>query len=93
MIHVFKHFGRTCGAGAGTGGDDWSGTLLEAPGLVGTGVAAGATHLVQIVEVKVLKIVDVVITVEMLWLPAVVNVCVTGQIVTEAVVLRIFDQF
>ena len=85
---MFKHFGRMCGAGAGTGGDDGT---PEASGLVGTGVAGGATHLVQIVEVMVLKIVDVVTPVETLSLPAVVNVCVTGQTVMTAVVLGTVD--
>lgn len=79
---MFKHFGRMCGAGAGIGGADGGGTLLET-----SGVEDGATHLVQIVEVMVLKIVDVVTPVETLWLPAVVNVFVTGQTVVEAVVL------
>lgn len=87
---MFKHFGRMCGAGAGTGvkDDDVTGTLLEFSMTEGIGVAAGTMHLVQIVEVTVLKIVDVVTPVETLLIPAEVRVCVTGQTVIEAVVLE-----
>lgn len=85
---MFKHFGRMCGAGAGTGVDDDAGALLEFSMTEGIGVAVGAMHLVQIVEVTVLKIVDVVTPVETLLIPAEVRVCVTGQTVIEAVVLE-----
>lgn len=67
---MFKHFGRMDGAGTGgagagaveTGGG--AGTLagdvsaVEASRVLDNGVAGGAIHLVQIVEVMVLKIVD-----------------------------------
>ena len=77
LIQVFMHLGRTDGAGAdgaGAAGED-AGTLGLATGVV------GATHLVQIVEVEVVR------TVEMLCVTSVevtvpeVLVLVTGQVV------------
>ncbi len=79
VIQVFIHLGRTDGAGAdgaGAAGED-AGALGLAVGVAG----AGATHLVQIVEVEVVR------TVETLWVTSTdvlvpdVWVLVTGQVV------------
>lgn len=59
------HFGKTDGTGAGRGPfgvDDGSETRLPE----GTCVLGGATHLVQIVEVTVLRITDTVCVIRML---------------------------
>lgn len=53
---------------------------LEVPSCVGAGVG-GATHLVQMVDVMVLKTVETVDPVLMIWLPPEVAVWVTGHVV------------
>jgi len=53
---------------------------LEVPSCVGAFVG-GATHLVQMVDVMVLKMVETVDPVLMIWLPPEVAVCVTGHVV------------
>lgn len=84
---MFKHFGKTDGTGAGggpVGGDDGcEAGVLEAACVVG-----GATHLVQIVEVTVLRITDNVCVTRMLWLLPEVIVSVTGQVVRVVRILR-----
>ena len=77
LIQVFIHLGRTDGAGA-----EGAGAAGEAAGALGLAVGAvGATHLVQMVEVEVVR------TVETLWVTSVevtvpeVLVLVTGQVV------------
>lgn len=57
----------------------WAGEL-EIPSCVGAGVG-GATHLVQMVDVMVLKTVETIDPVWMIWLPPEVAVCVTGHVV------------
>lgn len=55
----------------------------EETALLGIGVeVARARHLVQTVEVMVLKTVETVLVVWMTWLPPDITVCVTGQVVT-----------
>jgi len=77
VIQVFIHLGRTDGAGA-----DGAGAAGEDAGALGLAVGvAGATHLVQMVEVEVVR------TVETLWVTSTevlvpdVWVLVTGQVV------------
>ncbi len=54
VIQVFIHLGRTDGAGA-----DGAGAAGEDAGALGLAVGvAGATHLVQIVEVEVVRTVE-----------------------------------
>lgn len=66
MIQVFKHLGKRDGAGTGGGPtgdfepDGRSTTLARDVSTIVTGVVRGATHLVQMVEIIVLKIVDTV---------------------------------
>lgn len=55
---------------------------------VGAGVG-GATHFVQIVDVIVLKTVEVVMPVSMIWDPDDVTVCVYGQVVTYDVTMSV----
>lgn len=84
---MFKHFGKTDGTGAGGGpvgeDDGCEAGMLEAACVVG-----GATHLVQIVEVTVLRITDNVCVTRMLWLLPEVIVSVTGQVVRVVRILR-----
>lgn len=84
---MFKHFGKTDGTGAGGGpvgeDDGCEAGVLEAACVVG-----GATHLVQIVEVTVLRITDNVCVTRMLWLLPEVIVSVTGQVVRVVRILR-----
>lgn len=77
VIQVFIHLGRTDGAGA-----DGAGAAGEDAGALGLAVGvAGATHLVQMVEVEVVR------TVETVWVTSTevlvpdVWVFVTGQVV------------
>lgn len=77
VIQVFIHLGRTDGAGA-----DGAGAAGEDAGALGLAVGvAGATHLVQMVEVEVVR------TVETLWVTSTevlvpdVWVLVTGHVV------------
>lgn len=83
---MFKHFGKTDGTGAGGGpvgeDDGCEAGMLEAACVV------GATHLVQIVEVTVLRITDNVCVTRMLWLLPEVIVSVTGQVVRVVRILR-----
>lgn len=64
MSQVFKHLGKRDGAGTGGGStgdfepDGRSTTLAGNVSTIVAGVVRGATHLVQMVEVIVLKIVD-----------------------------------
>jgi hypothetical protein len=101
MIQVFRHFGRMDGAGtggAGAGDEETDGgawtlasnvSAVEASRLL-DGVAGGAIHLVQIVEVMVLKIVDTVFEVLIIRLVPDVTVLVTGQVVTVVRMLQMF---
>lgn len=84
---MFKHFGKTDGTGAGEGpvGEDDG---CEAGVLEAACVLGGATHLVQIVEVTVLRITDNVCVTRMLWLLPEEIVSVTGQVVRVVRILR-----
>lgn len=84
---MFKHFGKTDGTGAGGGpvGEDDG---CEAGVLEAACVLGGATHLVQIVEVTVLRITDNVCVTRMLWLLPEAIVSVTGQVVRVVRILR-----
>lgn len=84
---MFKHFGKTDGTGAGGGpvGEDDG---CEAGVLEAACVLGGATHLVQIVEVTVLRITDNVCVTRMLWLLPEAIVSVTGQVVRVVRTLR-----
>ncbi len=77
VIQVFIHLGRTDGAGAagaGAAGEDtWA--LALAVGVV------GATHLVQIVEVEVVRTVEILCVTSTEVLVPDVWVLVTGQVV------------
>lgn len=81
------HFGNTDGTGAGAGpvGEDDG---CEAEVLEAACVLGGATHLVQIVEVTVLRITDTVCVTRMLWLLPEVMVSVTGHVVRVVCILR-----
>ena len=93
LIQVFKHFGRTEGAGtdgarAGKLDADFRlGTLASEVSMIVVEVAGGAMHLVQIVEVMVLKIVEIVFEVWISLLLPDVTVLVTGQVVTVVWIL------
>lgn len=88
VIQVFKHLGKTDGAGTGGAGtedpeaDGRSTMLADDVSTIVVGVVGGATHLVQIVEVMVLKIVDTVFEVWIISRVPDVTVLVTGQVVT-----------
>lgn len=84
---MFKHFGKTDGTGAGGGpvGED---NGCETGVLEAACVLGGATHLVQIVEVTVLRITDNVCVTRMLWLLPEVIVSVTGHVVRVVRILR-----
>ena len=88
VIQVFRHLGRTDGAGTGTtgiGDFEADGRSIRLAGDVSTivaGVGGGSTHLVQIVEVTVLKIVDTVLEVWIISRVPDVTVLITGQVVT-----------
>lgn len=93
-IQVFKHLGRTDGAGTGGAGtgdfepDGRSTTLAGDVSTIVTGVAEGATHLVQMVEVTVLKMVDTVFELWIISRVPDVTVLVTGQVVTVVWMLK-----
>lgn len=81
------HFGKTDGTGAGGGpvGEDDG---CEAGVLEAACVLGGAIHLVQIVEVTVLRITDTVCVTRMLLLLPEVIVSVTGHVVRVVRMLR-----
>ena len=86
-IQVFRHLGRTdghaAGAGAGAGaGEEEAETAAAAldDGVDGT----GATHLVQMIDVLVIKIVETDEEICVMTVPEDVMVAVTGQSVVVA---------
>lgn len=81
------HFGNTDGTGAG-GRPDGEDDVCEAGVVEAACVFGGATHLVQIVEVTVLRITDTVCVTRMLLLLPVVIVSVTGHVVKVVRMLR-----
>lgn len=88
-FQVFMHLGRTSGQGAVVAGPD--GLVVEAPELaeeVGTGVVTAA-HLVQTVDVMVLRMVEVETPVETLVTEPTTEVAVTGQIVSDEMMITV----
>ena len=93
MLDVASCTGEEGPAGMGRGGP-W----CPPPGITTTAVldgpyapdsVFGATHLVQMVETIVLYTVDTVEPVSMIWLPLVVVVEVTGQVVRYDVTIAV----
>ena len=99
MIQVFKHLGKTDGAGTGGAGTgdfepDGRSTMLAGDvSMIVPGVVRGAAHLVQMVEVMVLKIVDTVFELWIISRVPDVTVLVTGQVVTVVWMLKAICEY